>query len=265
MATAFDRRRIPAPEVSIPPIYEPLDEEPEAGPSKRVDRGNEEARPIFLKTGLISQANGSGYIESGGVKIACSVYGPRPKAPPYTPQGTLNLEIKFAPFASDPRRAPLRDTEPIHLSQLLTQSLIPAIQLEQFPKSSIDIYLLILESDSTSNVISSGLTVASSAIADAGIPMNGLSTGSIVISNKNGQILVDPEENEEKDQSGKLLIGVLPALGKLTNLYMEGELEIDQAIQMIEQAITASRDTHTVLAQSLLEGAQERGLSGEDD
>jgi hypothetical protein len=29
---------------------------------------------LVLKTGLISQANGSGYIESGGVKIACSVY-----------------------------------------------------------------------------------------------------------------------------------------------------------------------------------------------
>lgn len=35
-------------------------------------------------------------------------YGPRPKPPPYSPQGTLNLEVKFAPFASDPRRAPLR-------------------------------------------------------------------------------------------------------------------------------------------------------------
>ena len=29
---------------------------------------------VVLKTGLISQANGSGYIEFGGVKIACSVY-----------------------------------------------------------------------------------------------------------------------------------------------------------------------------------------------
>jgi hypothetical protein len=28
---------------------------------------------LVLKTGLISQASGSGYIEAGGVKIACSV------------------------------------------------------------------------------------------------------------------------------------------------------------------------------------------------
>jgi len=42
MAT-FDRRRIQGPEVSYAPIYE---DEPEAGPSTRVDRANDEARPI---------------------------------------------------------------------------------------------------------------------------------------------------------------------------------------------------------------------------
>jgi hypothetical protein len=42
MAT-FDRRRIQGPEVSYAPIYE---DEPEAGPSTRSDRANDEARPI---------------------------------------------------------------------------------------------------------------------------------------------------------------------------------------------------------------------------
>ena len=35
-------------------------------------------------------------------------YGPRPKLPPYSAHGTLNIEVKYAPFASDPRRFPLR-------------------------------------------------------------------------------------------------------------------------------------------------------------
>ncbi|WWD00816.1 hypothetical protein V866_007753 [Kwoniella sp. B9012] len=267
MATAFDRRRIPAPEVSIPPIYDDAELEPEAGPStKRVDRSNDEARPIFLKTGLISQANGSGYIESGGVKIACSVYGPRPKAPPYTPQGTLNLEVKFAPFASDPRRAPLRDTEPISLSQLLSQSLIPTIQLHLLPKSSIDVYLLVLETDTPTNVLSAGLTVASAAIADAGIAMYALGTGSVVAlaqSTDKQELLLDPEQGEEGGTEGKVLLGSMPALGKITNILLEGSVGVEQAVEMIEKAISASRDTHTVLAQSLIEGAQERGMGGE--
>ncbi|WVQ98265.1 hypothetical protein IAU59_005388 [Kwoniella sp. CBS 9459] len=273
MAT-FDRRRVPAPEVSIPPIYEPLVSaevnQQQAGPSRR-DRSNDEARPIFLKTGLISQANGSGYIESGGVKIACSVYGPRPKLPPYTPQGTLNLEVKFAPFASDPRRAPLRDTEPIPLSVLLTQSLIPTLQLHLLPKSSIDVYLLILESDTPTNVLSAGLTVASAAIADAGIAMNGLGVGSVIASSSSAAsstptssyLLLDPSEEEERNSQAKVLVGSMPALGRITNLFFTGEADVNDACDMIEKAITSSRDTHTVLAQSLLEGAAERGIGAE--
>lgn len=35
-------------------------------------------------------------------------YGPRPKPPPYSSSGALNIEVKYAPFASDPRRFPLR-------------------------------------------------------------------------------------------------------------------------------------------------------------
>ncbi|WWC86695.1 uncharacterized protein L201_001572 [Kwoniella dendrophila CBS 6074] len=269
MAT-FDRRRIPAPEISIPPIYEP-----EAGPStktKRVDRSDDDESPIFLKTGLISQANGSGYIEAGGVKIACSVYGPRPKAPPYTPQGTLNLEVKFAPFASDPRRAPLRDTEPIHLSQLLTQSLIPLIKLDLLPKSSIDIFLLVLESESESsveNVLSNGLTVASAAIADAGIEMFGLGVGNVITSSQktdNQDQNQDQDDDEEhKNNENKILLGSIPALGKITNITLKGQFDLNQAVDMIEKAFSESKDTHTILAQSLLEGAQERGIGAEEE
>ncbi|KAK4683762.1 exosome complex component MTR3, partial [Tremellales sp. Uapishka_1] len=259
MAT-FDRRRLPAPENSYPPIYAVPDTEREAGPSKRTDRGNLESRPIYLKTGLISQANGSGYIESGGVKIACAVYGPRPKPPPYSPNGTLNLEVKFAPFASHPRRAPLRDTEPASLSTLLTQLLLPTLQLHLLPKSSLDVYILVLESDTISGVLSSGLTVASAAVADAGIQMNGLGVGAVVVKNDEDS-MVDPTKQEENEAASSATIGVMPALNKITNVWLTGETDIEDACSMIEMAVKESKETHTVLARALLEGAEERGIA----
>ncbi|WVQ79847.1 hypothetical protein IAT38_001947 [Cryptococcus sp. DSM 104549] len=263
MSSAFDRRRICAPEVSIPPIYEPLPRDQQAGPSRRTDRGDAEARPIFLKTGLINQANGSGYIEAGKVKIACSVFGPRPKPPPYSPQGTLNLELKFAPFASDPRRAPLRDTEPLPLSNLLTQLLLPTLLLHLHPKSTIDVHLLVLESDTTPNVLAAGLTVASAAIADAGIEMGGLGVGSVVAKlwdEDKGKLVVDPSDDEGA-RGASVTVGTMPALGKVTNVWLTGEVEVEEACEMIDKAIAASRDTHTILAQALIEGAEERGLA----
>ncbi|CAD6572835.1 MAG: hypothetical protein TREMPRED_000640 [Tremellales sp. Tagirdzhanova-0007] len=240
--TTFDRRRIQAPESSYALTFIPIHSE--AGPSKRTDRRDDEARPIYLKTGLISQANGSGYIESGGVKIACSVYGPRPKQPPYSPQGTLNLEVKFAPFASHPRRAPLRDTEPVPLSTLLTQHLLPTLQLHLLPKSSIDVHLLVLESDTIPNVLSAGLTVSSAAIADAGIAMSGLGVGAVIAKEANGRMILDPISGEEAVAEGVISLGIMPALGRVTGIWMTGEMEVDEACQLIDTATSASKDTH---------------------
>jgi exosome complex component MTR3 len=44
------------------------------------------------------------------------------------------------------------------------------------------VHLLVLEADSDAAVLSAGLTAASAAIADAGIPMNALAVGSVVVS-----------------------------------------------------------------------------------
>ncbi|CEI86287.1 hypothetical protein RMCBS344292_00730 [Rhizopus microsporus] len=72
----MDRKRVTGPELSVAPIYKNnkestpkvLDEK------KRLDkRGLEDIRPIFLKPGLITQANGSAYIEVGNTKVACAV------------------------------------------------------------------------------------------------------------------------------------------------------------------------------------------------
>ncbi|ORY20837.1 ribosomal protein S5 domain 2-like protein [Naematelia encephala] len=258
MAGVFDRRRIPAPESSFPPIFEPSDE-PEAGPSKRAGRSNDHIQDIFLQTGLVTQANGSAYIEQGGVKIACSVYGPRPKQPPYSSTGTLNLEVKFAPFASHSRRAPLRDTEPLPLSALISQSLLPAIQLHLLPKSSLDIHLLILESSTTAAVLSAGLTVASAAVADAGISMNGLGVGGTAL-RVGKETLLDPSAGEEASGNGLVCLGSLPAQGKVTGVWISGELEVEELCDLIDKAGEAGEQAHTTVAHTLLEEAEARGV-----
>ncbi|ODO08553.1 hypothetical protein L198_00283 [Cryptococcus wingfieldii CBS 7118] len=239
---ALDRRRIPAPEISHAPTYEPLSSQ--AGPS-RTDRSDLESRPIFLKTGLISQANGSAYIEAGGTKIACSVYGPRPKQPPYMTQGERHYE---------------QDTEPLPLSNLLTQLLLPSLHLSAFPKAQLDIFLLVLESSSPASVLSAGLTVASAAVVDAGVEMGGLGVGAVVAKLEEGRNLVDPSKDEEAESRARAVVGGMPALGKITNMWLEGEVPVSEACDMIETALVSTRETHTVLAQAIIEGVEERGL-----
>ena len=86
------------------------------------------------------------------------------------------------------------------------------------------------------------MTVSSAAIADAGIPMNGLGVGSVVCKSQSearsageGEIVVDPSKEEESAGSASVCLGVMPALGKLTNVWFTGEDEVDDACNVSPQ------------------------------
>ncbi|EJT50668.1 putative exosome complex exonuclease 1 [Trichosporon asahii var. asahii CBS 8904] len=76
--------------------------------------------------------------------------------------------------------APSAFAKPVDLAAVLSQLLLPALRLDLFPKLSIDIHILVLEADTDAAVLSSGLTAACAAVADAGIPLTGLVVGSLV-------------------------------------------------------------------------------------
>ncbi len=84
----FDRRRINGPEESFPPVFDD-DDVLQSSSKPRQGRKPSEIRPIctilmfslwqkshyalVLQPGLITQANGSAYIETDKTKIACAV------------------------------------------------------------------------------------------------------------------------------------------------------------------------------------------------
>ena len=96
-------------------------------------------------------------------------YGPKPTAlsSAFNPKAKLNVEVKFAPFSSGVRRfvpgkvrvaripfeseklisSVAQDTEAATLAATLHQSILPSIMLETMPKSQIDLFVTILESD----------------------------------------------------------------------------------------------------------------------
>lgn len=84
-------------------------------------------------------------------------------------------------------------------------------------------------------MLSAGLTVASAAVADAGIEMAGLGVGGVVASlgadEKQGKkrVVIDPSLEEEKESDVKVMVGTMPALSKVTNVWLTGEIEVDEA------------------------------------
>ncbi|KAI0721008.1 mRNA transport regulator 3 [Cerioporus squamosus] len=254
----FDRRRINGPEESFQPTFE-LDEEEETRwkpGNPRIGRGARDIRPIFLKAGLINQANGSAYIETVKTKIACAVYGPRQsKSTTYNEKGRLNVEVKFAPFSCTRRRVPIRDAEDRSVAVQIQQALVPAVRLELLPKSTIDIFITIIENDGIEGCIASGSVAASAALADAGIEMLGLvASCSAAVVGK--EIWLDPTEEEGKVSSGTLILAGMPALGTITSVWQSGSMTPADGIKCMEACQERYTDIHAVIAQALLENAQ---------
>jgi exosome complex component MTR3 len=94
-----------------------------------------------------------------------------------------------APARADPRalsilsvrfpRTPLtgvvsQDAEDRSVAVQVHQALLPAVRLELFPKSTIDVFISILETDGIESCTAAAAVAASAALADAGIEMLGL-------------------------------------------------------------------------------------------
>lgn len=86
---------------------------------------------IVLKTGVVTQAKGSAYIEIGDTKVICSVFDPReiPNRIGYCAVGELYCEFKFASFSTQKRKLFQQDAEEKEYSLLLQRALQPAICL----------------------------------------------------------------------------------------------------------------------------------------
>jgi exosome complex component MTR3 len=54
------------------------------------------------------------------------------------------------------------------------QAIVSAVRLELLPKSTIDIFLTVIENDGIEGCVAAGTIAASTALADAGIDMVGL-------------------------------------------------------------------------------------------
>ncbi|KAI0093864.1 mRNA transport regulator 3 [Irpex rosettiformis] len=256
--TNFDRRRINGPEESFPPVYDEEEDQDvfeqqwkEGQP--RLGRGPREIRPIYFRPGFISQANGSAYIETEKTKIACAVYGPRQsKSTTYNEKGKLNVEVKFTPFSCKRRRAPMRDAEDRPIATQIHQALLSSVRLELLPKSSIDIFVTIIENDGIEGCIAAGSIAASAALADAGIEMFGLVVScSAAMVGK--EIWLDPTEDEAKAATATFVCAGMPALGTITSLWQNGRLTPQESVQCLEACQERSTDIHLVVAHGLLE------------
>ncbi|XP_078383804.1 exosome complex component MTR3-like isoform X2 [Oculina patagonica] len=208
----------------------------------------DELRPMFLRSGVVSHARGSAYIEMQKTKVTCAVYGPREsqRQQEFSEKGKLTCEFKFAPFSCWQRRQHMQDSEEKEFSSFVVQALQPAVCLEKFPKAQVDIYITVLENDG--NALPAGIICASLALGEAGIEMYDL-VSSCSLVQKSATSLMDPtfQESSSSGVDGKVTVASLPTMNVVSGSLQDGELTHEQSIKAVKSCMEGCAQAYPVL------------------
>jgi len=207
-----------------------------------------EGSKIYMSTGAVSHASGSAYLECGRTKIICSIYGPRSTEKSklgYSEKGAVQCDLKFAPFASEQRRERGQGEDEKVLSQFVKQAIESAVQLERFPKSVIDVFLVVLED--AGGVSSAAITCVCLALADAGIDMIDLVVGSAVSCYDDSELVAHPSPLcRGRTSCADLTLAFMPGRRQMTQISQIGEMPpalVSKAIGMCMEQCEATHQS----------------------
>jgi exosome complex component RRP41 len=214
---------------------------------KRLDgRKWDELRPISMEVGLLKNADGSAYIEWGKNKIMAAVYGPKevhPKHQVLPDRALVRSRYHMAPFSVDERKNPAPSRREIEISKVIREALQPAIIVEDYPRTAIEVWVEVLQSDGGSRV--AGITAASLALADAGINMRdlvvGCSCGLI-----EDEVVADLDDTEDKEGNGDMPVAIMPTLNQVTLLQVDGIYSREKFQKAFELAIEKGKEIYAM-------------------
>ena len=218
----------------------------------RVDgRRVDELRPLKIEVGILDKADGSAYVEHGRNKILAAVYGPReahPKHIALADRAVVRCRYHMAPFSTDERKSPAPSRRELELSKVIREALEPVIMSEYYPRSTIDIFIEVLQADAGTRC--AGITAASLALADAGIPMRELVAG-CAAGKVDGRVVLDLSDVEDKQGEADLPVALMPKTNMVSLLQMDGSLTEDEFNQALEMSTDACRRIYEMQREAL--------------
>ncbi|RLE58524.1 MAG: exosome complex exonuclease Rrp41 [Thermoprotei archaeon] len=204
---------------------------------RRIDgRLLDELRPLRFEVGILKNADGSAYIEQGGNKIAVAVYGPRevhPRHQARPDRALLRTKYRMATFSVKDRKSPTPGRREIEISKVIREALEPALLLEKFPRTAIDVFIEVLQADGGTRCAS--ISAAALALADAGIPMRDLVTA-VAVGKVDGRIVLDLNHLEDQYGEGDMPVAMMPSLNAITLLQCDGTFTLEEFKEALELA-----------------------------
>merc|ERR1712050_41690 len=137
---------------------------------------------ILLQTNIISNANGSAYVEYNKAKVIVTCIGPKDisRREDFSQEGCLKVDMNYCAFAKRGGRQMPGKTSNNQKEQaaIIQEAMSSVIYLQRYPKSQIDLCCQVLEEGSSESVtLAATVTACGLAAADAGLEMFGLVVG----------------------------------------------------------------------------------------
>lgn len=206
----------------------------------RVDgRKVDELRQIKIEAGVLKRADGSAYVEWGKNKVLAAVYGPRECHPRHLQdpsKALVQCKYNMIAFSVSDRKRPGPDRRSVEISKIISEALEYVVFTEYFPRTSVDVYIEILQANAGTRC--AGLTAASVALADAGIPMKDM-IPSVAVGKIDGQIVLDLCKEEDNYGQADLPIAIIPRTGEILLMQMDGHMTTDEFNRAMEYGFGA--------------------------
>lgn len=183
-----------------------------------------DVRPPHLQVSVLSNAQGSAYVELGNTKVMVGVFGPRESDTAhrdgFAPNGRVNVDVSIVALPAKSKVGPRKTTEETAIARTIQSALSSVILLEKFPKLVLDINCTVLEKDGS--VASALINAATLALLDAGIEMKDMVSSCSIALQEGDTVVMDPTGVEEKAQRGCAVVAISPVRGNVTFIESSG-------------------------------------------
>jgi len=210
-----------------------------------------ELRPIKIEAGVLENADGSAYLEVGKNKVMAAVYGPRECHPRHLQNPTkaiIQVKYNMMAFSVGDRKRPGPDRRSVEISKIIAEALEAVVLTELYPRASIDVYIEIMEANAGTRC--AGLTAASVALADAGIPMRDI-VPAVAVGKADGHVLLDLQKEEDNFGQADLPIAIIPKTNEIVLMQMDGHMTREEIDKGVEMAIAACHEVYKVQKDAL--------------
>ena len=214
---------------------------------RRVD----EMRPIEIKAGILPAADGSAWVQHGLNVAVAAIYGPmeaHPRKIQKQDRAVIDVRYNMAPFSTSDRIRPGFNRRSREISKVTAEALESVVLLERFPRSKIRVEIEILSAEAGTRCV--GITAASVALADVGIPMRDMVVG-IASGKIEDTVVLDLDKAEDNYGQADLPMGILPNTGEMAFLQMDGDLSIEEFNLATEYNYKAAAEIHEEMVRAL--------------